>query len=603
MPNNFKNACVVEFLDGSEIIVDTNYMHKADELQKYVCQKIGVLKTDYFGLRYTHGCDQKTSWLELDKTLTPQLKKLLDCRLQLAVQFFPDTIHVLQDEVTRYQFVLQTRENLLTGRWTCSMPSQALLASYIVQAEFGKYDAANGDKYLDGLQFSCLQNKDFMGKVYLFHQSHRDMSPAAADWKYLQTASKIMMYGMDIHNVKDGDGNNLILGIDFQGVHVIFHETRLHSFLWPIVSKVAHHEKEVLITITMLSDDQSSQSATVIFMVDTERDAKRVAESAEQTKDFHEQESEEDDAWPPLAYKSMDDGSCIHLSEPPPTPTPTTPPPANFKRVSSRQYSQMFEKFPDWMTTSPNKQSKILSVLDSIDSYGEQNEVQNNRPDKGEADVPKSEEVRFRRDMKEEQIIPEHVETVESEKNEENDLNAPVKGREKTGTKTEVPKHDRDKPSGTIDKGSKGLEKHREDSVKVVVTEVGVSGKRLGVGEVVMLVKEGVLKDDTKKKKEEKEKESEGKEKDKKDNNDEGKDSDKKEGKENDEKDNKKDGKDDNKTLKEKDQSINVDAYLKDYCDVESDDEKKASEEKEESIDVDAYLETYYDVISDDDLD
>ena len=104
----------------------------------------------------------------------------------------------------------------------------------------------------------------------------------------LEIASKTIMYGMDIHRVKDGDGNNLTLGIDFQGIHIIFLNTRLHSFSWSLVSKVSSDGKEVHIAIRMLSDDDHTQSATVIFILLTERDAKRVAESANKSKQFHD---------------------------------------------------------------------------------------------------------------------------------------------------------------------------------------------------------------------------------------------------------------------------------------------------------------------------
>ena len=44
--------------------------------------------------------------------------------------------------------VLQVREDLLTGRLTCSSQTMAILASYWLQSEYGEYKSENIDRQL-----------------------------------------------------------------------------------------------------------------------------------------------------------------------------------------------------------------------------------------------------------------------------------------------------------------------------------------------------------------------------------------------------------------------------------------------------------------------
>ena len=346
-----KSAWVVELLDGTELNVDNKRMSDAEELLNHVCEHIRVAERDYFGLRYTNSKDGKVSWLDMSLPLIKQLKKVLNHRFKLGIQFFPDTIHVLQDEVTRYQFVLQTRENLLTGRWSCSTPTQALLASYIVQAEFGNYNPTkHGTDYLNDVQFAFVQKSDFMDKVSLFHQNHHGISPSDADWLYMKTAGKMVMYGMDVYDVLDGDGNTLTFGIDVYGIHVLFLNTVLHSFVWPLVTKICFSGKEVVVTINVSSNDVT-ESINIGFLLTTDRDARRVAKSCSQHKDFHS-----NGVVKKPVKKVNKPIPCTHIS--------TRVLPDDFKRVDSLEYTKLYSITDSFLYRNHDETSDLRDSMD-----------------------------------------------------------------------------------------------------------------------------------------------------------------------------------------------------------------------------------------------
>lgn len=362
MPKFNVSSCTVQKLDGEDIIIDIKGLLKGQDLLDEVCKTIGVEDHVYFGLRYTHPRDEKTSWFDTNKPLKKQLQKASH-KFRFGVQFYPTNLHEIKHDFTRYQFVLQAREHFLTGEWSCTLPTQALLASYIAQAEFGNYDAdIHEETYLNDLFFIPQQADGFKEKVCNFHQKHTDLSASEVDFLYLENAQKTGLYGMELYDIWDKDHNIMKFGITTNGIHILHANTILHTFLWPSIDRCMYKKKEIIITLKV-----GEKTVLVMFSTSSRTEAKRIMENCVLVKFFSlngkRKIVKRRKSNPPSQH---DDDGIDNLIDKP------------FSRVDSKRFSKRFIKREDSLTldlssneSTPISGKKITrdSIPDSGDVY------------------------------------------------------------------------------------------------------------------------------------------------------------------------------------------------------------------------------------------
>eukprot|EP00794_Sanderia_malayensis_P011785 gene11785-13005_t len=274
-----KYDCNVKLLDGEEFHLEVTKSTLSRDVMDLVCKHICLEETDFFGLKYVCAKDRQLSWLDNAKSLGKQIGNG-PYNLVFRVKFYPPNPASLQEDITRYQLVLQLREDLLKERLICAVPIYALLASYVIQAEKGDYDAIqHGPKYLDGLQFMPNQADDFLERVTEFHKKHNGITPADCDFHYLDNARKIPHFGMDFHDAFDGDHTNVILGVSEGGVHVIQKGRMISKFAWSNIHKVYFKSKRFFIDIRVVSETEY-EDLTVGFKCRTRTELKRLYRSA-----------------------------------------------------------------------------------------------------------------------------------------------------------------------------------------------------------------------------------------------------------------------------------------------------------------------------------
>ncbi|MEQ2204184.1 Tyrosine-protein phosphatase non-receptor type 4, partial [Xenoophorus captivus] len=123
--------------------------------------------------------------------------------LSFRVKFFVTDPSKLQEEYTRYQYFLQIKQDILTGRLPCPHNTAALLASYAVQSELGDYnEAEHSPGYLSDFCFIPNPPQDFHKEVSKHHQQHSGLSPAQSEFNYLNTARSLELYGVELHYAK-----------------------------------------------------------------------------------------------------------------------------------------------------------------------------------------------------------------------------------------------------------------------------------------------------------------------------------------------------------------------------------------------------------------
>ncbi|XP_064876252.1 protein 4.1-like isoform X9 [Oncorhynchus nerka] len=253
----------VTLLDDTLYECELDKHAKGVELFTKVCDHLNLLERDYYGLAIWESPSMKT-WMDFTKEIRRQVQgaKLdkicadaqsctgINYDFTFNVKFYPPDPAQLSEDITRYYLCLQLRKDILGGRLPCSFVTLALLGSYALQSELGEYDPeTHAPDYAKDLRLAPGQTKGLEEKVMELHKTYRSMSPAQADMAFLENAKKLAMYGVDLHQAKDLDGVDIMLGVCSGGLMVYKDKLRINRFPWPKVLKVSYKRSSFFIKI------------------------------------------------------------------------------------------------------------------------------------------------------------------------------------------------------------------------------------------------------------------------------------------------------------------------------------------------------------------
>ncbi|XP_064486683.1 proteoglycan 4-like isoform X1 [Ornithodoros turicata] len=265
--------CRVHMLDGSDFDCELERKAKGQELFDRVCESLNLLERDYFGLSFRDHEDAR-NWINLEKRLSKQLKHT-PWEMSFEVKFYPPDPAQLQEDITRYQLCLQIRDDILSGKLPCSFVTHALLGSYLVQAELGDFDPEDhAGNYLSEFRFAPNQTPELEDKVMELHKQHKGQTPAEAELHYLENAKKLAMYGVDLHQARDSEGVDIMLGVCSSGLLVYRDRLRINRFAWPKILKISYKRNNFYIKIRPGEFEQFE--STIGFKLANHRAAKRL---------------------------------------------------------------------------------------------------------------------------------------------------------------------------------------------------------------------------------------------------------------------------------------------------------------------------------------
>ncbi|MCJ8749806.1 hypothetical protein PDJAM_G00180470 [Pangasius djambal] len=240
--------CKVTLLDDTLFECELDKHAKGQELFAKVCDHLNLLEKDYYGLAVWETPAIKT-WLDFTKEIRRQVRGI-SYDFTFNVKFYPPDPAQLSEDITRYYVCLQLRKDIMSGRLPCSFVTLTLLGSYALQSELGEYDPeVHGTDYAKELRLIPNQTKELEDKVMELHRTYRSMSPAQADMMFLENAKKLSMYGVDLHQAKDLNGVDIMLGVCSSGLMVYKDKLRINRFPWPKVLKVSYKRSSFFIKI------------------------------------------------------------------------------------------------------------------------------------------------------------------------------------------------------------------------------------------------------------------------------------------------------------------------------------------------------------------
>ncbi|KAM9031035.1 FERM, ARHGEF and pleckstrin domain-containing protein 1 isoform X2 [Sarcophilus harrisii] len=253
----------IQMLDDTQEAFEVPQRAPGKVLLDAVCNHLNLVEGDYFGLEFP---DHKkiTVWLDLLKPIVKQIRRPKHVVVKFVVKFFPPDHAQLQEELTRYLFALQVKQDLAQGRLTCNETSAALLISHIVQSEIGDFDETVDREHLAKNKYIPQQDA-LEDKIVEFHHNHMGQTPAESDFQLLEIARRLEMYGIRLHPAKDREGTKINLAVANTGILVFQGFTKINAFNWAKVRKLSFKRKRFLIKLR--PDANSSYQDTLEFLM------------------------------------------------------------------------------------------------------------------------------------------------------------------------------------------------------------------------------------------------------------------------------------------------------------------------------------------------
>ncbi|XP_021567279.1 tyrosine-protein phosphatase non-receptor type 21 [Carlito syrichta] len=267
----------IQLLNGEFVEFTLSVESTGQESLEAVAQRLELREVTYFSLWYYNKQNQRR-WVDLEKPLKKQLDKhASEPTVYFGVVFYVPSVSQLQQEITRYQYYLQLKKDILEGNVPCTLEQAIKLAGLAVQADFGDFDQYESQDFLQKfalLPVGWLQDEKVLEeatqKVALLHQKYRGLTAPEAEMLYMQEVERLDGYGEESYPAKDSQGSDLSVGACLEGIFVKHKNGRPPViFRWHDIANMSHNK-------SFFALELASKEETIQFQTEDMETAKYV---------------------------------------------------------------------------------------------------------------------------------------------------------------------------------------------------------------------------------------------------------------------------------------------------------------------------------------